>query len=169
MATSPARSRATRAAHRPMVPAPRTITVWSGPTCPRPTPRTATASGSVSDAVTTSTPSGTGARFATAAPAQVRASGGAVLAPPARDVRGDRVAHVGKRGGAVDHRADELVARRSADRAREMAVPEVEIGPADPARIDVKTNPPGFERRWLLVDDVETLVRPHRPSHGSTL
>ena len=39
-------------AHRPMAPAPRTRTLLSGSTRPSPTPRTVTASGSVSDAVT---------------------------------------------------------------------------------------------------------------------
>ena len=111
----PARSRATSAAQRPMAPAPSTSTLLSGSTRPSPMPRTVTASGSVSDAVTASTSSGIGARFSSGAsselgesavdaepdpgaraPAQVGATGAAVDADPAGDVRRHRVAHVGQ-------------------------------------------------------------------------
>src|SRR6058998_607688 len=67
MATVAAWSRATSEAHNPIAPAPRTSTLLSGCTRASPTPRTVTASGSVIDAVTASTASGTGARLTTGA------------------------------------------------------------------------------------------------------
>ena len=71
-----------------------------------------------------------------AAPAQVGAAGRAELAPPAHDVRRDRVAHVGQAGRAVDHRAHHLVAGRRAQRRPDRPVPEVKVGAADAARFD---------------------------------
>ena len=86
--------------------------------------------------------------------------------PAAGDVGGHGVAHVGQTGRPVHDDAGQLVARRRAERLADLAVEEVEVAPADPARLHPQPHPPRLERPRLVVDDVDAVVRPDRTAHA---
>ena len=103
------------------------------------------------------------------AAAQVELARRAVLARAADHHRRCGVPQLGRPCRSLEERSDELVPRHRPERARQLAVREVQVGAADAARLDRQARPPIGQRPRLAILDHETVRRPHSAFHRPTL